>query len=125
VVTSDCEKTSQSSQQIYQKVCSKTLFFVLLYMQHIQGISRNQLQIVSLEDKIIPDNLFRFIDAFVNHIDLNKIGFESKVLKAEGRPSFQTQVFLKLYLYGYLICKFEFNRCFVNLNLFQILFLFY
>ena len=71
-------------------------------MQHIQGISRNQLQIVSLEDKITPDNPVRFIDAFVNHIDLNKIGFESKVLKAEGRPSFQTQVFLKLYLYGYL-----------------------
>jgi hypothetical protein len=54
------------------------------------------LQIVSLEDKITPDNPVRFIDAFVNHIDLNKIGFESKVLKAEGRPSFQTQVFLKL-----------------------------
>ena len=71
-------------------------------MQHIQGISRNQLQIVSLEDKITPDNPVRFIDAFVSHIDLNKIGFESKVLKAEGRPSFQTEVFLKLYLYGYL-----------------------
>ena len=42
-------------------------------MQHIQGISRNQLQIVSLEDKITPDNPVRFIDAFVNHIDLNKI----------------------------------------------------
>lgn len=71
-------------------------------MQHIQGISRNQLQIVSLEDKITSDNSVRFIDAFVNHIDLNKIGFASKVLKAEGRPSFQTQVFLKIYLYGYL-----------------------
>ncbi len=78
------------------------MIFVLLYMQHIQGISRNQFQIVSLEDKITPDIPVRFIDAFVNHIDLNKIGFESKVLKAGGRPSFQTQVFLKLYLYGYL-----------------------
>ena len=66
-------------------------------MQHIQGISRNQLQVSSLEDTISQDNPVRFIDAFVNHIDLNKIGFESKVLKAEGRPSFQTQVFLKLF----------------------------
>jgi len=71
-------------------------------MQHIQGISRNQLQIVSLEDKITPDNPVRFIDAFVSYIDLYIVGFESKVLKSEGRPSFQTEVFLKLYLYGYL-----------------------
>ncbi len=63
-------------------------------MQHIQGISRNQLQIVSLEVKITPDNSVRFIDAFVNHFDLNIVGFESKVLKSDGRPSFQTEVFL-------------------------------
>ncbi len=60
------------------------------------------MQIVSLEDKITPDNPVRFIDAFVNHIDLNIVGFKSKVLNTEGRPSFQTEVFLKLYLYGYL-----------------------
>jgi len=39
-------------------------------MQHIQGISRNQLQMVSLEDKIAPDNAVRFIDAFVSVIAL-------------------------------------------------------
>ena len=71
-------------------------------MQHIQGISRNQLQIVSLEDKIAVDNPVRFIDAFVGLIDLKKIGFEPRVLKTEGRPSYETQLFLKLYLYGYL-----------------------
>ena len=71
-------------------------------MQHIQGISRNQLQIVSLEDKIAVDNPVRFIDAFVSLIDLKKIGFEPRVLKTEGRPSYETQLFLKLYLYGYL-----------------------
>jgi hypothetical protein len=38
-------------------------------MQHIQGISRHQLQMSSLEDKIAADNPIRFIDAFVNHID--------------------------------------------------------
>lgn len=37
-------------------------------MQHIQGISRNQLQMVSLEDKITADNLVRFIEAFVKTI---------------------------------------------------------
>jgi transposase len=71
-------------------------------MQHIQGISRNQLQVSSLEDTIAADNPVRFIDAFVNSIDLVKIGFTLRVLKTEGRPSFDTKVFLKIYLYGYL-----------------------
>ena len=71
-------------------------------MQHIQGISRNQLQMSSLEDTISADNPVRFIDVFVGLIDLKKIGFEPRLLKTEGRPSYRTEVFLKLYLYGYL-----------------------
>ncbi len=71
-------------------------------MQHIQGISRHQLQMSSLEDKISTDNPVRFIEAFVNHIDAVKLGFQPKVLKTEGRPGFRPEVFLKLYLYGYL-----------------------
>ncbi len=71
-------------------------------MQHIQGISRHQLQMSSLEDKITVDNPVRFIEAFVNHIDAVKLGFQPKVLKTEGRPGFRPEVFLKLYLYGYL-----------------------
>jgi len=71
-------------------------------MHHIQGVSRHQLQMSSLEDKITQDNPVRFIDAFVRVIDIEKIGFQSKILKNEGRPSFKTELFLKLYLYGYL-----------------------
>ncbi|MFK7002118.1 transposase [Flavobacterium oreochromis] len=56
----------------------------------------------SLEDKITPDNPVRFIDAFVELIDLEKIGFTPVILKTEGHPSFKTEVFLKIYLYGYL-----------------------
>ena len=33
-------------------------------MPHIQGISRNQLQVSSLEDSISADNPVRFIDGF-------------------------------------------------------------
>ena len=33
-------------------------------MQHTQGISRNQMQIVSLEDKITPDNPIHYADDF-------------------------------------------------------------
>jgi transposase len=71
-------------------------------MQHITGISRNQMTIASLESSISTDNPIRFIDAFVENIDLKALGFEVQTLKSEGRPSFDTKIFLKLYLYGYL-----------------------
>jgi transposase len=71
-------------------------------MQHIIGISRQQLRISSLEDAIAPDNQVRFIDAFVGCIDLSKLGFTVQTIKTEGRPSYDTQLFLKIYLYGYL-----------------------
>ena len=70
-------------------------------MQHITGISRNQMTIASLESSISADNPIRFIDAFVENIDLKAVGFEVQTLKTEGRPSFDTKIFLKLYLYGY------------------------
>jgi len=60
-------------------------------MQHTQRISRHQLQMSSLEDKITADNPVRFINAFVNHIDTVKIGFQPKVLKPQGRPGFQSE----------------------------------
>lgn len=90
-------------------------------MQHIQGISRHQLQVASLEDTISQDNPVRFIDAFVHSIHLERIGFKERVLKTEGRPSFDTKVFLKIYLYGYLngirsSRKLE-KECFRNLEM--------
>ena len=70
-------------------------------MQHIRGISRNQMTISSLESRIASDNPIRFIDAFVENIDLKALGFEVQTLKT-GRSSFDTKIFIKLYLYGYL-----------------------
>ena len=71
-------------------------------MQHITGISRQQMHFSSLEDAISLDNQVRFIDAFVESIDLIKLGFSVQNLKKEGRPSYNNQLFLKIYLYGYL-----------------------
>ena len=45
-------------------------------MQHITGISRNQMTFSSLEDTISLDNPIRFIDDFVENIDLRALGFE-------------------------------------------------
>lgn len=71
-------------------------------MNHITGIPRLQMQLRSLEDSIEQDNPIRFIDAFVEQLDLIKLGFEVKTLKREGRPSFESSILLKIYLYGYL-----------------------
>ncbi|OAB25205.1 hypothetical protein SAMN05444395_101165 [Flavobacterium fryxellicola] len=71
-------------------------------MQQIIHISREQLQISSLEDKIASDNPVRFIDAFVAHISLKAFDFTAQTIKSEGFPSLDTKLFLKIYLYGYL-----------------------
>jgi hypothetical protein len=45
----------------------------------------------ALEDKIGSDNPVRFIDAFVEHIDLVKLGFIVNLLQSEGRPAFNSK----------------------------------
>ena len=44
----------------------------------------------------------RFIEAFVEYISLEAFGFTVQTIKSEGRPSFGTNLFHKIYWYGYL-----------------------
>lgn len=60
------------------------------------------LSFVSLEESIEQDNTVRFIEAFVERLDLAQLGYVTTTLKTEVRPPFHPKVFLKLYLYGYL-----------------------
>ena len=71
-------------------------------MPNITSKSRTQIEFKSLEDFIEKENIVRFIDAFVEKIELEKLFFVSKPLRTEGRPSFTNQLFLKIYFYGYL-----------------------
>ena len=71
-------------------------------MQFIQGTNRNQSYFATLDDQVSPDNPVRLIDAFVDKLELEKLGFTGTVHKSEGRPPFAPAVLLKLYLYGYL-----------------------
>jgi transposase len=71
-------------------------------MEFIQGSSRRQSYFSTLEDQVSPDNAVRLIDAFIEKVDLQRLGFSSTALKSEGRPPYAPQVLLKLYLYGYL-----------------------
>jgi transposase len=71
-------------------------------MQFIQGSSRNQTYFATMEDHVAADNPVRLMDAFVDKLDLQKLGFINTIHKSEGRPPYAPAVLLKLYLYGYL-----------------------
>jgi transposase len=68
----------------------------------IKGTNRHQSYFCTLEAQVAADNAVRLIDAFINKLDLEKLGFAKPVRSSEGRPPFAPQVLLKLYLYGYL-----------------------
>jgi transposase len=63
---------------------------------------RHQVYFSSLDMSISEDNEVRLIDAFVDSLDLAALGFVMAGKANEGRPAFETPLFLKLYVYGYL-----------------------
>ena len=71
-------------------------------MQFIQGQQRNQTYFSTLEDQVAADNPVRLMDAFIDKLHLQQLGFQKTVHNSEGRPPYSPQVLLKLYLYGYL-----------------------
>jgi len=71
-------------------------------MDYIQPVNRHQMSFGSIDEQIEADNPVRFIEAFVEQLDLQQLGYNFNILKTEGRPPFHPKVFLKLYLYGYL-----------------------
>lgn len=70
-------------------------------MPHIPSTDRSQVKLISLEEMVLPDSVARAIDAFVNALDLEKLGFDVRTAST-GRYPFHPTVFLKLYLYGYM-----------------------
>jgi transposase len=70
--------------------------------RYIGGTNRCQSYFSTLEAQVSADNAVRLIDAFIDKLDLEKLGFAKTVHKSEGRPPYAPQVLLKLYLYGYL-----------------------
>jgi transposase len=73
-------------------------------MAHISGFERSQLFLLpeAVDDYVGADNPVRFIDAFVDELDLSVAGFLRVAPKATGRPGFAPADLLKLYIYGYL-----------------------
>ena len=57
-------------------------------MDHIQGSDRNQFTLFpeALDETISQENPVRFIDAYVDSLDLEQLGFRYAVLQETGRP---------------------------------------
>lgn len=70
-------------------------------MHHIEGIDRNQMSFIALEELVDQNSWARLVDVFVDCLPLSKLGFKKVDLKEEGRPPFHPAVLLKLYMYGY------------------------
>jgi len=73
-------------------------------MSHITGHDRSQTLLLpeAVDDYVGSDNPVRFIDAFVNGLDLAASEFVGVEPKATGRPGYAPSDLLKLYVYGYL-----------------------
>ncbi len=70
----------------------------------IEGECREQTTLLPerLDDWIAEDNPVRAVDAFVDELDLAKLGFEGAEPAATGRPAYHPGTLLKIYVYGYL-----------------------
>ena len=73
-------------------------------MRYIQGTPREQAILFpeTINEYISDDNPVRFIDAFVDQLDLQAAGFQRTLPSETGRPPYAPGDLLKLYIYGYL-----------------------
>src|SRR5487761_1276129 len=71
---------------------------------HVGGSERRQRIFLPdmLDEYVTEDNPVRFIDTFVDKLDLKKLGFKHSVSSGTGRPSYDPADLLKLYICGYL-----------------------
>lgn len=73
-------------------------------MDHVKGTSREQITLFpeAIEDYVSAENPVRFLDAFIDQLDMGSIGFRHATVNETGRPPYHPGDLLKLYLYGYL-----------------------
>jgi transposase len=73
-------------------------------MAYLRGESRDQISLLpeSLEDYVSANAVVRFIDGFVESMDLEGMGFNRTKLSSTGRPPYSPEHLLRLYIYGYL-----------------------
>jgi transposase len=70
----------------------------------VEGVPRTQSTLFPerLEEYIDEENPVRAIEAFIDILNLEQLGFQGMNPKATGRPAYHPATMLKLYVYGYL-----------------------
>jgi transposase len=73
-------------------------------MDYKRGENRGQSLLFpqSLDEYIGQDNVVRFIDAFIESLDLAGLGFKRSTPNHTGRPAYHPGDMFRLYLYGYI-----------------------
>jgi len=73
-------------------------------MSYVEGASREQRVLFpeALDDYVTEENVVRFIDTFVDGLEMEELGFGRTAPKETGRPPYDPRDLLKLYIYGYI-----------------------
>lgn len=73
-------------------------------MAYISGTDSRQMTmgVWSIKDEVPQDSPARFIEVFVNSLDLEALGFEHAVPAPTGRPPYNPYDLVKLYVWSYL-----------------------
>ena len=73
-------------------------------MEFISGENRNQTLLLpdSVEDYVDENNAVHVIDAYINSLSLEDLGFVHTAPCDTGRPPYDPRDLLKLYVYGYM-----------------------
>ena len=73
-------------------------------MCYVQGVNRDQTLLLPevIDEYVDDDNPVRFIDAYVDSLNLIELDFSYAETKETGRPPYNPGDMLKLYIYGYL-----------------------
>ena len=96
-------------------------------MKYMEKRDRSQISFLPecVEDTISGENPVRVIEAFVDSLDMEALGFQKAKPEQTGRPSYDPLDLLMLYLYGYLnrirSSRMLMGECRRNIELFYLL----
>ena len=71
------------------------------YIEGKRNIEQYSFIPICFDNLIEEDNPVRMIEAFVESLDIEKLGFKNAIPKNIGRPGYNPKTMMKLYLYGY------------------------
>lgn len=73
-------------------------------MGYVEGTNREQVVLFPavMDDYVSAENPVRFMEAFVNGLEMGALGFSKAEPEERGRPAYDPRDLLKLYIYGYV-----------------------